>query len=101
AMAHLSRSVPLRRAARRIDGLAAALAAIEDRVREAWFVRTALALVDDLEVLVLAPAARRGYRLHIEAVRSNFHLFTLVQGALIGDPAAGWLEAEPCDPDVL
>jgi len=101
AMAHLARSVGLRRAARRLDGLADRLAAIEDRVHEAWYVRTALSLLDDLELLVLAPAARRGYRLRVEAVKSNFHLFTLVQGALIGDPDDGWLAAEPCDADVL
>lgn len=101
AMAHLCRDKGLRRTARRMPALRAELASAEDRVQEAWFIGVVLDLIDDLELLVLAPDQGRGFRVRLEAVKNNFHLFTLLQGSLIGDPAEGWLSAEPIDPEVV
>lgn len=101
AMAHLCRDMGLRRAARRMPGLRRELASAEDRVKEAWFMGVVLDLIDDLELLVIAPEQGRGFRVGLEAVKNNFHLFTLLQGSLIGDPAEGWLDAEPVDPEVV
>jgi hypothetical protein len=101
AMAHLCRDRGVRQQARRRHGVPASLECAEPRVPHTWFVRTVLELADDLELLVLAPEQRRGFVVRADAVRSCFHLFTLLQGALIGDSEQGWLRAEPEDPDVL
>jgi hypothetical protein len=104
AMAHLCRDVPLRQRVRRAHGVPACLEAVEDVIKHAWFVRLVLELTDELELLVLCPEQRRGYRVRADGVRTCFHLFTLLQGALIGDPAAGWLTSPspdgPEDPEV-
>jgi hypothetical protein len=100
-MAHLCRDRELRQRVRARFGVPASLEGAQEQVRHTWFVRTVLELTDDLELLVLAPDARRGYRVRVDAVASSFHLFTLLQGALIGDPAQGWLEAEPEDAEIL
>jgi hypothetical protein len=101
AMAHLCRDRALRQRVRARFGVPESLERAEEHVRHTWFVRTVLELTDDLELLVLAPEVRRGYRVRADAVASCFHLFTLLQGALIGDPAQGWLDAEPEDPEIL
>jgi len=100
-MAHLCRDRDLRQQVRRAHGIPASLERMQPRIGHTWFVRTVLELVDDLELLVIAPEQRRGFRLRADAIRSCFHLFTLLQGALIGDPAKGLLEGEPEDPEVL
>ncbi len=100
SMAHLCRSAALRIAARAREGFLDALEDWEQQVRHTWYVSEVLALVDD-ELTVLALPQRRGYRVRIEAVRCNFHLITLLQGALIGDPAAGLIAGEAVAPDVL
>ena len=41
------------------------------------------------------------YRLVAHGVRNNFHLFSLIQGRLIGDPLDGWLEGPTPDPGIL
>lgn len=101
AMAHLCRDVALRQRARADSPLRAALDRSADAAAEVDFVLQVLNFVDDLELLVLAPDQRRGYLARAQAVHTNFHLFTLLQGALIGDPAAGWLTGRPLDPELL
>lgn len=100
-MAHLCRDRALRQQVRRDHGVPASLERMQPRVQHTWFVRTVLELVDDLELLVIAPEQRRAFRVRADAVRTCFHLFTLVQGALIGDPARGLLEGEPEDPELV
>lgn len=100
AMAHLCRSADARIVARRTPRLADDLARWREEVPHTRYVSEVLALVDD-EVTVLVLPQRRGYRVRLEAVRSNFHLFTLLQGALIGDPAAGLIAGDAVAPDVL
>jgi len=100
SMACLTRSASLRAEAQRTR-VAEALEPLEDEVPEAWFVRRVLELVDDLELVVLAPEVGAGFRVRLEAVRTNFHLFTLLQGALIGDREAGYLAGDPVDADVI
>jgi hypothetical protein len=79
------------------DG-AAALAPIH---REAYFLARLLALTDGEELLVLHPEANKGFRVVLEAVQNNFHLFTLLQEALIGAPAEGKLEGPSLRTDVI
>ncbi|HEY5921723.1 MAG TPA: hypothetical protein VIV11_08630 [Kofleriaceae bacterium] len=87
AMAHLCRSVELRVAARKSGA---------GEIDDAPFTSIVLGLVDDLELLVLAPAHAKGYRARLEAIKTNAHLFTLLQGAVLGD-----LPGEPVDPKVI
>jgi len=101
AMAHLCRGVAMRQDARRIPELVVNLERWRERLPEVGFVLQVLDLVDDLEILVLAPGQHKGFRVRLEAVSTNFHLFTLLQGALIGDPAKGWLPAKAVDPRIL
>ncbi|MEZ4428871.1 MAG: hypothetical protein R3A51_14435 [Nannocystaceae bacterium] len=100
-MTTLCRDKPTRIAARRTPGLAEDLEAIEDDARSAYYVRSLLETVDDLELEVIHVETRRGFRLRVSGVRSSFHLFTLIQGALIGDPAAGLLPGPAPDPEVV
>lgn len=87
AMAHLCRSMPLRIAARANGPI--------DEVTAFW-TSGVLALVDDLELLVLAPEHARGWRVRLEAIKTCAHLFTLLQAAVIPP-----LPGEPADPEVV
>jgi hypothetical protein len=60
-----------------------------------------LAVLDDEPLLVLHPAQKKGYRVRIEGIASNFDLHTLLGAALIGDPSEGWLEGKAPSPDVI
>ncbi|HMK48113.1 MAG TPA: hypothetical protein VK436_15940 [Methanocella sp.] len=101
AMAHLCRGIAMRQDARRMPELEMNLERWREQLPEARFVLQVLDLVDDLEILVLAPGQHKGFRVRLEAVSTNFHMFTLLQGALIGDPAKGWLSAKAIDPKIL
>ncbi len=87
AMAHLCRSMPLRIAAR-------ARGRIEEDV--AYWTSGVLDLVDDLELLVLAPEHTLGWRVRLEAIKTCAHMFTLLQAAVIPP-----LPGEPVDPAVV
>ena len=87
AMAHLCRSVAVRHAAR-------ALGAVDPDA--APWTAAVLDLVDDLELLVLAPEHGRGWRVRLEAIKTCAHLFTLLQAAVIPP-----LPGRPVDPEVL
>jgi hypothetical protein len=101
AMTHLCLDGVLRLQAMTTRGLFEALDAWIESAPEAEFVQIVLDLADGLELLVLAPNERKGFRVKLQAVRTNFHLFTLLQAALIGDPDAGWLAGTPPDPRVV
>ncbi len=51
--------------------------------READFVAQTLSYTDGIELLVLAPESRQGFRFTLEAINNNFHLFTMIQATLI------------------
>src|SRR5262249_22674225 len=72
--------------------------ALREQNQEADFVATTLGLTDGMELLVLHPGEGKGFRVELEAVNTMAHLFTLLQGELIG---GGHLPGRPVDPAVI
>ncbi|MBC8139359.1 MAG: hypothetical protein H8F28_26075 [Fibrella sp.] len=102
AMTTLCRDAGARQVARQNPEIRERLAALEEVSAEANYLSQVLALTDDMMLVVLHPEHRRGYRVRLEGVSTNFHLFTLLQDAVIGDPAQGWLAGPPPeDPEVI
>jgi hypothetical protein len=97
-MTTICRRAAFRQALRADAAIAEHVAALAESHREARFVADVLALTDDLELLVLAPQANKGFRVRLEAVGTCAHLFTLLQALLID---GGHLAGESCDPDVI
>ncbi len=95
-MAVICRQADFRTALRADRAVAAGVAALAGVSREAGFVAEVLGFTDG-ELLVLAPGERRGFRVRMEAVNFNAHLFTLLQAELIG----GHLPGEPPDEEVV
>lgn len=88
AMAMLCRDVEARKRARgRIDLIQRAEAARSDNPY-AYYLAEVLGMVDDEQVLVLDVPRRLGFRVHLTALRNNFHFFTLLQDALLSHPTA-------------
>ncbi|MFT4540574.1 MAG: hypothetical protein ACI841_000949 [Planctomycetota bacterium] len=67
----------------------------------AGYLRGLLGCVDDLELTVIHVHQMRGYRVTAQAVRNNFHLFSLLQAELIGNPLDGRLEGPTLDPAMI
>jgi hypothetical protein len=82
-MAVLARDMESRQAARANAELLTRVEALRERNREAEFVAQTLSFVDGIELLVLHPAEGKGFRVELEAVHTNAHLFTLLHGSLI------------------
>ena len=101
AMTTLCRDKSARIAARGLPGFAADADAISHAIPTGYYLSELLACVDDFRLDVIHPEQGRGFRLLLDGVRNNFHLFTLVQGMLTGDPAEGWLEGPARDPLVV
>ena len=95
AMTMLARAARERPQARTREPLMAQLAVLHDLHSTAWFVAELLNVVDDEGLLVLHPAAGTGFDVVADAVRNNFHLFTLLQCELIG---RGHLPGPPPNP---
>lgn len=95
------RVLPARVEARQIPGIADTLPPLAPHFAEADFLQQLLGYTDDREMVVLHVASRKGWRVALEAVNTNFHLFTLLQGRIVGDAARGLLPGEPTAPDVL
>lgn len=91
AMTMLCLDVNLRQTARRMPTLLAGIDRLAPQQREVNFLKRLLSFFDGEELVVLHPGERKGYRVRTEAIASNFHLFTLLQDALIGDPSSGRL----------
>lgn len=98
AMAVLTRSVQVREAARANADLVRGIEALREHNREADFVAQTLEFVDGVGLVVLHPGEGKGFRVQLEAVRTNAHLFTLLQGELIG---GGHLPGAAVDPEVI
>lgn len=97
-MTVICRKASYRQALRANPEIVAGVEALRDGSAEADFVAQVLALTDDLELLVLAPNERKGFRVRLEAVASNAHMFSLLQAELIG---GGHLAGEPLDEEVV
>lgn len=89
AMTMLSKEKEARKTARLDAGLVENASRLSGTSQWAFYVSGLLDMVDDLELLVLHAEQQRGYRVRLEAVRNNFHLFTLLQGELLGNPEEG------------
>ena len=101
AIAMLGRSKLGRQAARGDALLVSGLARLAPVQPLADWLAQLLAILDDEEILVLHPGLGRGYRVRISGIVDNFQLHTLLAGALIGDPAQGWLPGQPAAPKIL
>lgn len=81
AMTTISRKAEYRQTLRANEEVVAAISVLRDGHAEADFVAQVLGYTDDLELIVLAPNENKGFRVRCEAVATNAHLFTLLQGA--------------------
>lgn len=101
ALAHLARSKPLRHRARTTAGLLAASLAVDAAAGARGDLTVMLRVLDDEDLLVLCPGQNKGFQVTITGVADNYQLQTLLEGALIGDPASGWLDGPRPDPRVV
>jgi hypothetical protein len=97
-MAVICRKAEFRQALRANAEIVAGVEALREHSAEADFVAQVLDLTDGMELLVLAPNEEKGFRVALEAVNYNAHLFTLLQAALIN---GGHLAGEPVDEEVV
>lgn len=97
-MTVICRDAEFRQALRANEYIVTAIEKLREGYAEADFVAQVLGFTDGLELLVLAPNERKGFRVRLEAVASCAHLFSLLQAELI---AGGHLEGEASDPEVL
>ncbi|HEX8727875.1 MAG TPA: hypothetical protein VF739_04590 [Ktedonobacterales bacterium] len=100
-MAVLSRSKALRIETRADPSFAQADARLNLLGFEQLCLREMLAVLDDEEIVVLHPGLARGYFIRVAGIGKNFQLYTLVEGALIGDEAEGWLPGRRPSPETL
>ena len=98
AVACLARSKKLRARTRKDVALQEAAWPLSDAVSEVGHLLQALRILDDETLLVLAPDARRGWRVKIDAMPSNAELYILLADALVGDPKKGRLAGKRPDP---
>jgi hypothetical protein len=84
AMTMLARSVPLRIEARKREPLVNSAVAARDDNPYAYYISEVLALTDNLEMLAIDLHQLQGFRISLEGVRNNFHLFSLLQAQLLG-----------------
>jgi hypothetical protein len=101
AVAMLARHRGARRAARQNRDLPERVAALRALDPEVSALAKMLDLVDDERLLVLHPGPDQGFRVATEAVHNNFHLFTLLQDALVGPPDKGKLPGPPLRSQVV
>lgn len=96
AIACITRSKKVR--SRRDDALVEATWALSEAVPEVGHLRQALQIVDDTELVVLAPDLRRGWRVALDEVASNAELYVLLGDALIGPSDEGGIPGKRPDP---
>lgn len=88
-IAHLARSLAARRRFRGDAPLLAVARELSSALSGAAFLTQMLQVLDDEELVVLAPEHRLGWRLRIGGIGDNFQLHTLLAGALVGPVEAG------------
>ena len=102
AMAMLVRDVELRRQhAERIDLRQRAESGHAARIRMRITSRSCSAWPSDERLLVLDMPRRLGFRVRLTAVRNNFHLFTLLQDALLSHPTGRDWQGQGVNPLVV
>lgn len=101
AIAHLSRSKPLRAAARSRPELLQLSEEADNLVGNTSFLTDMLRVLDDERLVVLHPGEQKGFVVRISGLADNFQLHTLLADALIGDPTQGWLTGQKPDPKVV
>ncbi|TNE44356.1 MAG: hypothetical protein EP343_31915 [Deltaproteobacteria bacterium] len=100
AMTMLARSVPARERARERDSLMRVAEAMDEVHGLVDYLYQLLIMVDNQEFLVLHPGETKGFRIAIEGVRNNYHLFTLLQQTLLLDPDGPMLTSALPDPEL-
>jgi hypothetical protein len=94
-IAHLSRSKSLRSTARARPELLEQTLQVDDVAgSHRSFLALMLRVLDDETLLVLHVEQRKGFEVRISGISDNFQLHTLLAGALIGEPAKGWIAGE-------
>ena len=101
AIAHLSKSKPLRALARARAELAEASRSLDEETGNTSFLSVMLRVLDDEGLIVLHPAERKGFAIRISGIADNFQLHTLLADAVVGDPAAGFLVGAKPDLEVV
>jgi hypothetical protein len=97
----LSRSVEARAIARQKTNLLAAATQIAPiHNGAAWLVRM-LTVLDDADLIALAPYQARGYRVRFSGIAEIVQLDVLLADVLIGDPDQGLLAGTPPAPSVV
>jgi len=97
AVACLTKSKKLRSRVLKDVALQEACWPLSDAVAEVGYLLQALRIVDDETILVLAPDARLGWRVEVDAMPSNAELYILLADALVGDPRKGRLAGKRPD----
>lgn len=85
AMTMLCLDTNARHAARQDVSFMRGVKSLAANHREVNFLHRLLNLVDGEELLVLHPQENKGFRVRLEAIATNYHLFSLLQGVLVGD----------------
>lgn len=101
ALAHLSKSKPLRAIARASVELVETSRALDHETDNTSFLSVMLRVLDDERLIVLHPAERKGFEVRISGIADNFQLHTLLADAVIGDPTVGLLMGEKPDLEVV
>jgi hypothetical protein len=98
AMTMLSRDVHTRKTWPRHDTLAL-IEELEDDYEQLYYLREALTLLDERDLLVLDPQHKRGFHVRLVGVRDRmYHCFALLQHTILERTGPGYLNAEPTDP---
>jgi hypothetical protein len=98
-IAHLSRSKSLRAAARsRPELLEGTLVCDQVAGSHRSFLATILQVLDNEPLVVLHVAQKKGFDVRVSGISDNFQLHTLLAGAIIGSPDAGWVDGEAPSP---
>jgi hypothetical protein len=100
AMAAWVRHAASRRAAARDHQLVQDARSLSRCSHCGYFIAELLSAADGVELVVLSPEQRKGFVVELEVVRNIAHLQALLEDALVGDPAEGWLDGPRIDPNI-
>jgi hypothetical protein len=100
AMAAWTRHPASRRVAARDHQLVEDASSLSHCSPYGYYIAELLSAADGVELVVLSPEQRKGFVVELEVVRNIAHLQALLEDALVGDPADGWLDGPPIDPDI-
>jgi hypothetical protein len=84
AMSVLARERAALRAARKIPDLVANAKTVAEFAKIAYFLVSLLESSDEQPAVILLPTRRKGFEIVADYVRNGFHLFALLEGALLG-----------------